>query len=98
MSQANVQKSLDVLTSASDEVVETVRKRLNVSSLTRQSEHPTITKQELVANLVLSKRDVGGMDTLVKRMKRSRAMQCGTKRMPLGRYSIRETGVAVKNS
>jgi hypothetical protein len=78
--QANVEKCLDVLTSASEEIVEVLCKRLNVSGLARKSEHSTTAKQKLVANLVLSKRDVSGMNALIKRMKRRRSTQCGAKR------------------
>jgi hypothetical protein len=63
--ETNVQESLDIATQIAQKVLKSVCKTLNLSSLRQESHDHTIAKQELVAKLILSERDVRGLYSIL---------------------------------
>ena len=82
VAQSHVQVSFNVLVDLLKEIIETIGDRFQLSCLGSQPQNCAVANQKLVADLVLSKRNVRHLNALVERVKRARTSPRSPKGMP----------------
>jgi hypothetical protein len=83
VAEPNVQKTLNVTAQPAEEVLKPVGQTLNLSGLGRQSENDALANQKLIANLILSERNIRRSHVIVEGVKCFRAAPSSPQRMPL---------------